>query len=194
LKAKTGLFFGSFNPIHTGHLIVAEYMLEKLGLGKVIFVVSPQNPLKEKELLWPEAFRLELCKLAVQDNPGFEVSEVEFDLPRPSYSIHTLNHLKEKNPNTEYCLIMGMDNLEKLHQWKDIETILSNYQIAVYNRPGFKSNMSKHPSITVYDTPLLDISATHIRTCVQNGKSIRYLVPESVEEAIQLYNSKIREI
>jgi nicotinate-nucleotide adenylyltransferase len=192
LKQKTGLFFGSFNPIHTGHLIVAEYMLEALNLNKVVFVVSPQNPLKEKELLWPEAFRLELCKLAVKGNPGFEVSEIEFDLPRPSYTIHTLNHLKEKSQDTEYCLIMGMDNLEKLHQWKDIETILSNYQIAVYNRPGYKNKMAERHSIKVYDTPLLDISATHIRTCVLYGKSIRYLVPETVEKAIQQYKSKIR--
>lgn len=173
---------------------MAEYMLEELALDKVVFVVSPQNPLKDTETLWPESFRLKLCKLAIKGNPRFDVSEIEFDLPRPSYTINTLNHLRELDQNTEYCLIMGMDNLEKLHQWKDIDTILSNYQIAVYNRPGFNSKLSDHPSITVYDTPLLDISATHIRTCVQNGKSIRYLVPEAVEEAIQEYGSKIRGI
>ena len=183
---KIGLFFGSFNPIHIGHMIIANVMVENTDLIKVWFVVSPQNPLKPSKGLLHEFDRYDLVKAAIADNFKLEVSDVEFHLPKPSYTIHTLAHLTEKHPGKEFKLILGEDNLENFPKWKNYEQILQQYGLYVYPRPNIThSELKNHPHVTMIDAPLLDISATYIRNCVKNNKSIRYLVPEGVDQVIR---------
>jgi nicotinate-nucleotide adenylyltransferase len=186
---KIGLFFGSFNPIHMGHLIISNIMAENTDLNKVWFVVSPQNPLKPSKGLLHEFDRYDMVKAAIADNYKLEVSDAEFHLPKPSYTIHTLACLKEKHPAKEFKLIVGGDNLENFSKWKNYEEILSQHGLYVYRRPGV-TNMAleRHPNVQMVDAPLLDISATYIRNCIRNNKSIRYLVPEPVEQLIRLKN------
>ena len=183
---KIGLFFGSFNPIHIGHMIIANVMVENTDLIKVWFVVSPQNPLKPSKGLLHEFDRYDLVKAAIADNFKLEVSDVEFHLPKPSYTIHTLAHLTEKHPGKEFKLILGEDNLENFPKWKNYEQILQQYGLYVYPRPNIThSELKNHPNVTMIDAPLLDISATYIRNCIKNNKSIRYLVPEGVDQLIR---------
>ena len=183
---KVGLFFGSFNPIHIGHLIVANVMAEHTDLKKVWFVVTPQNPLKSGKGLLHEFDRFDMVKAAIADNYRLDVSDVEFHLPKPNYTIHTLTHLKEKNPETEFRLIIGEDNLSNFTQWKNHEQILDKHGLYVYPRPdAAPSPLKDHPHVNMVDAPRLDISATYIRNCVKNNKSIRYLVPEVVEQMIR---------
>ena len=190
---KIGLFFGSFNPIHIGHLAIANIMAENTDLNKVWFVVSPQNPLKPSKGLLHEFDRYDMVKAAIADNYKFEVSDVEFHLPKPSYTIYTLAHLCEKNPGKEFVLILGEDNLENFTHWRNYEEILNQFNIYVYPRPvptsdtGHRvtnSPLKRHAHVKMIDAPLLDISATYIRQCVANNKSIRYLVTEPVEQMI----------
>src|SRR5258706_7257138 len=189
---KIGLFFGSFNPIHTGHLNIANVMAENTGLEKVWFIVSPQNPLKPSKGLLHEFDRYDMVKAAIADNYKFEVSDIEFHLPKPSYTIHTLAHLREKHPDQEFTLIVGEDNLENFTKWTNHDQILEQYGVYVYPRPHVtNSELKRHAQVTMVDALLLDISATYIRNCVKNNKSIRYLVPEVVEQMIrskQFYN------
>ena len=183
---KIGLFFGSFNPIHIGHMIIANVMAENTDLSKVWFVVSPQNPMKPGKGLLHEFDRYDLVKAAIADNFKLEVSDVEFHLPKPSYTIHTLTHLAEKHPGKEFKLILGEDNLENFSQWKNYEQILQQYGLYVYPRPNIThSELKNHRQVTMIDAPLLDISATYIRNCIKNNKSIRYLVPEGVDQMIR---------
>lgn len=183
---NVGLFFGSFNPVHVGHLIIAEAILEATGLREVWFVVSPQNPLKKSHSLAHEFDRYEMVQLAIADNVRFRVSDVEFHTPKPSYTIDTLVRLSEKYPAHSFRLIMGMDNLQIFPKWKNHHVILDDYGIIVYPRPGATSNPAViHPNIEVVNAPLLDISATYIRSCIAEGKSIKYLVPEEVEDYIR---------
>jgi nicotinate-nucleotide adenylyltransferase len=183
---KIGLFFGSFNPIHTGHLIIASLMAETTDLKKVWFVVSPQNPFKPSKGLLHEFDRYDMVRAAVHDNYKLEASDVEFNLPKPSYTIHTLVYLQEKHPDKKFVLIMGEDNLTSFRKWKNQEMILENYGLYVYPRPGVQlSDLKTHPNVRFVDAPMLDISATFIRNCVRNKQSIRYLVPDVVEEAIR---------
>lgn len=189
---KIGLFFGSFNPIHTGHLIIASYMKEELGLDSILFVVSPQNPFKTNDLLWPEDFRLELVKTAIQNNPHFLVSDIEFQLPKPSFTFHTLNRLKEEFPDTLFSLIMGSDNLPRLNEWKNIDEILAHHSIEVYERPGFTEMHAFHPSITIHQTPLIEISATFIRKRLEQNKGIRYLVPDPIIDMITARSANLK--
>ena len=185
-KKKIGLFFGSFNPIHIGHLIIANYMVTQTDLDKVWIIVSPQNPLKLKGTLARDYDRLHLVRLAIGDNPNLETSNIEFDLPKPSYTIDTLIHLKEKHPNEEFVLIMGGDNLRSLHKWKNYEIILRDYQIYVYKRPSYElGDLATHQSIQLFDAPLMQISASYIRSCLKEGKSVQYLVPEAVFEYLE---------
>ncbi|MEZ4919370.1 MAG: nicotinate (nicotinamide) nucleotide adenylyltransferase [Saprospiraceae bacterium] len=178
---KIGLFFGSFNPIHVGHLIIANYMASQTDLNKVWLVVSPHNPLKSKKSLANDYDRLHLVRLGIGDNPLLQASNVEFDLPKPSYTIDTLTYLQEAHPEHEFALIMGGDNLETLHLWKNYEQLLERHQIYVYQRPGAKAGqLGDHPHVHLHEAPMLDISATYIRKTIQAGKSIRYLVPEAV--------------
>lgn len=182
---KIGLFFGSFNPIHTGHLIIAEYMLQELELEKVIFVVSPQNPFKENQELWKEDFRLELVKKAIEDNPRFEVSDIEFHLPKPSYTYRSLEQLKTQNPDCVFSLIMGSDNLRRLQEWKNISSILSSNTIEVYQRSDSHQVEPFHKNIKIHQTPLIEITATYIRNSLKEGKSVRYIVPDSILTLLQ---------
>jgi nicotinate-nucleotide adenylyltransferase len=183
---KIGLFFGSFNPIHMGHLIIANIMAENTDLKKVWFVVSPQNPFKPSKGLLHEFDRYDMVKAAIADNYKLEVSDAEFHLPKPSYTIHTLTYLTEKHPDKEFKLIIGEDNLEGFVRWKNHQQILDHHGLYVYPRPNAQpSELKMHPNVTIVQAPLLDISATYIRQCIQNKKSIRYLVPEPVEQLIR---------
>lgn len=183
---KIGLFFGSFNPVHVGHLIIANFMATQTDLDKVWLVVSPQNPLKLKKTLARDHDRLHLVRLGIGDNPRLEASNVEFGLPKPSYTVDTLAFLQEKYPEREFALIMGGDNLASLHLWKNYEHILDRYDIYVYKRPGVElGERATHPRVRLFEAPMLDISATYIRECIRIGKSVRYLVPEAVFEYIE---------
>ncbi len=181
---KIGLYFGSFNPIHTGHLIIASHILNVTDLDRLWFIVSPQNPHKPENLL-NEYHRLHLVKLAIEGDIRMKASDIEFTLPKPSYTVDTLAYLAEKYPNEEFSIIMGSDSLQNLPKWKNYEVITNNYKIYVYNRPGFAVIEKQYPCVIEIDAPLLHISATHIRKCIQEGKSIRYLVPEPVREEIE---------
>jgi nicotinate-nucleotide adenylyltransferase len=182
---KIGLFFGSFNPIHTGHLIIANIMAENTDLKKVWFVVTPQNPFKPSKGLLHEFDRYDMVKAAIADNYKLEASDAEFLLPKPSYTINTLTYLAEKHPEKEFRLIMGSDNLESFTKWKNYEQILKHHGIYVYERPDAQpSELKSHPNVTIVQAPMLEISATYIRQCIREKKSIRYLVPEPVEQMI----------
>lgn len=183
---KTGLFFGSFNPVHTGHLIIANFMATRSDLKEVWMVVSPHNPLKPKSTLANDYDRLHLVRLAIDDNPLLKASDIEFSLPKPSYTIDTLTYLSEKYPGREFVLIMGSDNIATLHKWKNYEMILEKYAIYVYRRPDFvKEDLPDLPNVHYFDAPLLDISATYIRTCIKDRLSVRYLVPDKVYEYLE---------
>ncbi|HTF19337.1 MAG TPA: nicotinate (nicotinamide) nucleotide adenylyltransferase, partial [Chryseolinea sp.] len=171
---KIGLFFGSFNPIHIGHLIIANLMVEASDLQKVWFVVSPQNPLKPAKGLLHEFDRYDMVRAAVYENYKLDVSDVEFHLPKPSYTIHTLVHLKEKHPDKEFRVIVGEDNLSNFTRWKNHRQILDLYGLYVYPRPGTQlSELRSHPNVTIVEAPLLDISATFIRERIRKGQSVR---------------------
>ena len=186
---KIGLFFGSFNPIHIGHLVIANVMAENTDLAKVWLIVSPQNPLKPSKGLLHEFDRYDLVKAAIADNYKLEVSDIEFHLPKPSYTIHTLARLRELHPDKEFKVIVGEDNLENFAKWKNYQQILDQFGLYLYPRPNVtNSDFKRHPNVKLIDAPLLDISATFIRNCIKNNKSIRYLVPESVETMIRVKN------
>lgn len=181
---KIGLYFGSFNPIHTGHLIIANHVLNETDLQRIWFVVSPQNPFKASSGLLNEYDRLHLVRIAVENDNRLKASEIEFSLPKPSYTTHTLTYLTEKYPLYRFTLIMGSDSYQNLPKWKNAKTITANYPIIVYLRPGFDVQSEKE-NVAVMQAPLLEISATYIRECIQQGKSIRYLVPTVVKEEIE---------
>lgn len=181
---KIGLYFGSFNPIHIGHLIIANHVLNETDLQRVWFVVSPQNPFKHSATLLNEYDRLFLAQKAVETDGRLLASNIEFSLPKPSYTVQTLAYLAEKYPSYEFQIIMGSDSFQNLEKWKNADVIIKNYPILVYRRPGFEVDNSMGARVTFLEAPLLEISATHIRELVQGGKSIRYLVPEVVEKEI----------
>jgi nicotinate-nucleotide adenylyltransferase len=182
---KIGLYFGSFNPIHNGHLIIAQHVLNETDLKQVWFVVSPQNPFKQQKTLLNEYDRLHLVNLAIQKSTSFKAIDIEFSLPKPSYTINTLAYLQEKYPQHQFSIIMGSDSLQNLDKWKNAETIMQHYPIYVYTRPGFAANQPKVKELHVLKAPLLEISATHIRELILEGKSIRFLVPDVVLEEIE---------
>ncbi len=181
---KIGLYFGSFNPIHQGHLIIAGHILNESDLQKIWFVVSPQNPFKPSAGLLNEYDRLHLVQSAIAQDLRLRAMDIEFTLPKPSYTIHTLAYLQEKYPDYEFTIIMGSDSLQNIHKWKNGDVIIRDYPILVYKRPGFDVDASAHPRVRVLNAPLLDISATHIRELIRSGRSIKYLVPEPVEKEI----------
>lgn len=181
MPEKTGLFFGSFNPVHIGHLIIANYMATQTDLRQVWFVVSPHNPLKAKQSLARDRDRLHLVRLAIGDNPLLRASDIEFGLPQPSYTIDTLAHLKERYPERAFALIMGSDNLATLHKWKNYELILRDYELYVYRRPDSEpAELESHHHVRMFDAPMMYLSASYIRDCIQAGKSVQYLVPPAV--------------
>ena len=184
-----GLFFGSFNPVHIGHMALANYMLSFTDMQEVWLVVSPQNPFKQKESLLSQQNRLLLVNLAIDDCPNIRASNIEFGLPQPSYTIHTLVHLQEKFPQHQFSIIMGQDNLQTFHKWKNFEEILKGYHIYVYPRPNSAASpFDSHPHVHLTEAPRMDISSTFIRKAIQEKKDIRFFLPHKVWEEIDVMN------
>lgn len=182
---KIGLFFGSFNPIHIGHLILANYILEKSDMDELWFVVSPQNPFKDKKSLLNDHNRLDMVNLSIKNYPRMRVSDVEFGLPKPSYTIDTLTYLHEKFPDSQFSLIMGEDNLAGLHKWKNADLLMKNHQIIVYPRvfeekkKDAKYNID-NDNITLITAPIIELSATEIRQMIKDNKNVRPMLPPEV--------------
>ncbi|RYZ52413.1 MAG: nicotinate-nucleotide adenylyltransferase [Sphingobacteriales bacterium] len=179
-----GLYFGSFNPIHTGHLIVANHIVENTEIDKIWFIVSPHNPLKEEHSLLNEYDRLHLVELAIGDNPRFRASNVEFRMPKPSYTIDTLTYLAEKFPLEKFSVIAGSDSFQNIHRWKNYQQLVANYSFIIYKRPGFEIKEKHGADLTFMEAPLLEISSTYIRKQIKEQKSVRYLLPEPVHQYI----------
>lgn len=178
---KIGLFFGSFNPVHTGHMILANYMAEFTDLQQVWLVVSPHNPLKKKSSLLSDHHRLQLVRLAIGENSKLKASDIEFKLSQPSYTINTLTYLKEKYPQNQFALIMGSDNLGNFHKWKNYEQILAQYEIYVYPRPeNDGGELKNHAKVKMLNAPLVEISSSFIRQGIKDGKDMHYMLPEAV--------------
>ena len=174
----TGLYFGSFNPIHIGHLAIANYMTEFSDLEQLWFVVSPQNPLKEKKSLLKDYHRLEMVRLAVEEDDRFRASDIEFRLPTPSYTIDTLAYLEEKNPGNEFQLVMGADGLRTFPKWKHANLIVEKYHRLIYPRPGVEMvAASLLPNVTIVEAPLIEISSSFIRNAIRERKDVRHLMP-----------------
>ncbi|MDC1221639.1 nicotinate (nicotinamide) nucleotide adenylyltransferase [Salibacteraceae bacterium] len=198
MNKNVGLFFGTFNPIHVGHLIIANHMTEYSNLNEVWFVVTPHSPDKKKATLLDDYHRLALVKLAIDDNSKLRASNIEFDMPQPSYTIHTLAYLKEKYPNHNFSLIMGEDNINGFHKWKNHEAILDQFEILVYPRidanPTFipdekdKNALLKHKNVSIVDAPLMKISASFIRKSIKEQKDVRYLLTEPVWKYVDEMN------
>lgn len=194
---RIGCFFGTFDPIHIGHLIIAQHMLQYAGLDEVWVVVSPLNPFKQDKALTDDQLRLKMAELAVEGADGITASGIELELPKPSYTSKTLAILRERHPDMRFDLIMGSDNLAGLHRWKNPESIIEHHRVLVYPRPGVETHIESalyqgHPSVNLINAPLLDISATRIREMVSRDEAIRYLVADSVLDMIeenQLYKN-----
>ena len=180
-----GLYFGSFNPLHIGHLIIANHVLNETSINKIWFIVSPQNPLKESKTLLNEFDRLHLVRLATQDDNRIKCSDIEFNLPRPSYTSNTLAFLSEKYPEHQFSIIMGSDSYQNLDKWKNYETIINNYRVYVYKREGHEIKKTFDKEAVTLNAPIIQISASQIREHIRSAKSIRYLVPEIVREEIE---------
>jgi nicotinate-nucleotide adenylyltransferase len=185
---KIGLFFGSFNPIHNGHLAIAEFLNHKSLFDQIWMVVSPNNPLKEKNDLMDKNDRLEMVKLATRNFPYLHACDVEFSLPKPSYTINTLNYLEKQYPNYEFSLILGNDNMDNFHKWKSYEEIINQYKIYVYPRSNECFEKKKHPHIVYLDAPLLPVSATEIRDLLKQGKPVTEYLPGAVVQYFELLN------
>ena len=175
---RVGLFFGSFNPFHIGHKIIASYMVEFSDLEKILFIVSPQNPFKQKESLLDQNHRLQIIRAEVEDNIKLSVSDIEFYLPKPSYTIDTLIRLEEKYPENEFSIIIGADNLNTLHKWKNYKQILENYSVYVYPRNGFETQETHKNIQLIKGVPQMEISASFIRKAIKSGKDVSCLIPE----------------
>lgn len=177
-KREIGLFFGSFNPIHIGHLILANYMIEYTEMDELWFVVSPQNPFKNSSTLLPEIHRYAIVDRAIEDEYKLKVSNIEFSMPKPSYTIDTLVHLQEKHPTINFSLIMGQDNLTHLHKWKNADVLLENHKVYVYPRPNCKpGKLDNHKSINMVDAPQIEISASFIRSAIKDQKNVSWFLP-----------------
>lgn len=180
---KTGLYFGTFNPIHIGHLIIANYMVEFSDLDEIWFVVTPHNPHKKKKTLLADHHRFAMVELAIENYPKLQASKVEFSLPQPNYTVNTLAHLEEKYPKNNFCLIMGEDNLKSLHKWKNFEVILKRYSIYVYPRISegeVESQFLNHKKIQTVDAPIIELSSTFIRKAIKSGKNIEPMLSPKV--------------
>jgi len=191
MQKKVGLFFGTFNPIHVGHLIIANHLAEHSDLDEIWMVVTPHNPHKKKKTLLDDIHRLAMVRIATEDYPKLKASNIEFDLQQPNYTINTLVVLEEKYPNTEFCLIMGEDNLKSLHKWKNYEVILERYGIYVYPRISeatVKTHFSNHQNITKINAPIVEISSTFIRKNIASGNNIRPMLPKNVWEYLDEMN------
>jgi nicotinate-nucleotide adenylyltransferase len=194
---KIGLYFGTFNPIHVGHLIIANHFAENTDLNQIWMVVTPHNPLKNKDTLLKDSTRLELVFLATEDYPKIKPCDIEFQLPQPNYTVNTLAHLQDKYPKNEFSLIMGEDNLKSFHKWKNHEVILENHAIYVYPRvdekgqshnDGGKYGFNNHPKVHFIAAPIVEISATFIRNSIKNKKNIQPLLTKKVWDYIERNN------
>ena len=202
MAKNIGLYFGTFNPIHVGHLVIANHMAEYTDLDEVWLVVTPQNPLKKKTSLLEDYHRLAMVKIAIDDNLKLRASDIEFTLPKPSYTVNTLVYLREKHPDKNFALIMGEDNLRTLHKWKNYEEILTQHKIYVYPRTlteseleemnqidsNSKAEVYNHANIVLVDAPVMKVSASFIRKSIQDRKDVRYLLTEPVFKYVQEMN------
>lgn len=182
---KIGLYFGSFNPVHNGHLIIANHVINYTNVNQVWMVVSPQNPLKLSTNLLNEYNRHYLIQAALEGETKIKTSTIEFKLPKPSYTIDTLTYLKEKFPQHEFSIIMGSDSLQNLSRWKNYRLIIEQYALFIYERKGYPVNNELNAAIRILNSPQVEISSTLLRDMIKNGKSIRYLVPDIVKEEIE---------
>lgn len=183
---KIGLFFGSFNPVHIGHMVIANYMQEFTDLDQVWFIVSPHNPLKPKSSLLPANHRLRLVREAIGHNNKMKASNIEFNLPQPSYTINTLTYLKEKYPKNDFALIIGSDNLPTFHKWKNYEQILEHYELYVYPRPKTNATeLLQHAHVKLVNAPLMEVSSSFIREAIKNKKEVPYMMPDAVYKYIK---------
>jgi nicotinate-nucleotide adenylyltransferase len=183
---RTGLLFGSFNPVHTGHLIIAGYMAEYTDLSEIWFVVTPHNPLKDKDSLLDDHQRLHMVNLAIEGDSRFRSCDIEFRMPRPSFTIKTLTFLQEKYPAREFVIISGTDIFPSFHKWKNWEMLLEYYKFYVYPRPGSADHeLTGHPSVKVFHAPMVEISSTFIRQSLRHGKNMRYYLPDKVFDYIR---------
>ena len=186
---KIGLFFGSFNPVHNGHLVIAGYMAEYSDLNQIWMIVSPHNPLKPIGTLLQDYHRYHLVELGIGSYKKLKASKIEFELPKPSYTVITLAYLQEKYPKNQFSLIMGADNLENLHKWKDYQMILENHDVYVYPRPLHDGGEFKnHPRVKWIDAPVMEISSSFIRKAIKEGKDVRFMMQESVSDYIDEMN------
>ncbi len=183
MTKKIGLYFGTFNPIHVGHLIIANYMVEFSDLDEVWFVVTPHNPHKKKKTLLDDHHRLAMVEIAVEDYPKLQASNVEFSLPQPNYTVHTLAHLEEKYPDKNFCLIMGEDNLKSFQKWKNYQVILERYSLYVYPRISegtVETQFHNHEKIKTVAAPIIELSSTFIRKAIKAGKNIKPMLSAKV--------------
>lgn len=188
---KIGLYFGTFNPIHVGHLTIANYMVEFSDLEEVWMVVTPHNPHKKKKTLLEDIHRLSMVRIALEEYPKLKASNIEFTLPQPNYTVNTLAHLEEKYPENNFCLIVGEDNLKSFHKWKNYEVILERYELYVYPRiseGAIASSFSNHPKIHKVNAPIMELSSTFIRKAIKDGKNIRPMLPQNVWEYLDEMN------
>lgn len=186
---RIGLYFGTFNPIHIGHMAIANYLVEYASIDQLWFVVSPQNPHKKKKNLLNDYHRLEMVHRAVDDDDRFRVSNIEFGLPKPSYTVDTLAYLKDKFPEHHFKIIMGSDNLEKFHKWKNHQQIVDNYGIIIYPRPGFEPSKYELPKTTeIANAPQMEVSSTFIRKAIRAGKDVRHFLPQKTWEYLDEMN------
>jgi nicotinate-nucleotide adenylyltransferase len=185
---KVGIYSGSFNPIHHGHVMLANYLVEFSDLDELWFVVTPQNPLKKKEDLLDDDERLKMVQLAIGDDPRIYVSDIEMHLPTPSYTINTLTALSEQHPDSEFVFVCGMDSLQNLKNWREYQKILDNYELLVFPREGYDGGeLINYPSVTVLKTPIIEISSTFIRQCVKEGRDVRHFMPEKAFEYMKVH-------
>jgi len=184
---KIGLFFGTYNPIHIGHMVIANYMVEYSDLDKIWIVVTPHNPFKEKKSMLADYHRLQLVKVAIGDDIRFYASDIEFNLPQPNYTIHTLTYLTEKYPENEYVLVMGADNLSHFKKWKNYEEILDKYEIYIYPRVEGKDfgDLLNHSKISLHKAPIMQISSSFVRESIKNKKDVRHYLSKDVHEYIK---------
>ena len=187
---KVGLFFGTYNPVHVGHMVIANYMVEFTDLDQVWMVVTPQNPFKQKESILADYDRLHLINLAIDDDIKLRSSDIEFSLPQPNFTATTLIYLKEKFPKHKFALIMGADNLNHFHKWKNYEEIIANHELYVYPRLECNEGgeLKNHKNVIIVDAPIMKVSSSFIRNAIKSGKNVAHYMPKKVAEYIDEMN------